>query len=117
MSASSAIIPVAPKYLDAKGLELLLQSIAQIQEFINPNLAISYILFTMVDKRANFTKQIINMIDEAYGKEIRIFKEHIPHSVRAAETSAIGKSIFAHDPNGRVAAAYDALARGVLEVA
>ena len=71
----------------------------------------------MVDRRTNLSKEIIKVIDEAYGREIRIFQDCIPHSVRAAETSATGKSIFTHDPSGRVAAAYDALAKGVLEVA
>jgi chromosome partitioning protein len=114
-AATSAIIPVCPKYLDAKGLELLLKSIAQIRKFINPSLDICGILLTMVDNRSNFTKDIIKMINEAYGENIRIFKDHIPHSVRAAETSATGKSIFAHDPKGRVAAAYASLAWEVLE--
>jgi chromosome partitioning protein len=116
-AADSVIIPVTPKYLDAKGLELLLKSISEMREFINPALEICGILLTMVDKRTNFTKEVISMIETAYGEEIRIFNDHIPHSVRAAETSATGKSIFTHDPNGRVAAAYDALAKGVLEVA
>jgi chromosome partitioning protein len=116
-AADSALIPVAPKFLDAKGLELLLRSIANIREDINPNLSICGILLTMVDSRTNFTKEIIGLIKEAYGEEIHIFKDSIPHSVRAAETSATGKSIFTHDPNGKVAAAYDALARGVLEIA
>ena len=114
-AAHSAIIPVTPKYLDAKGLELLLKSIAQIRRFINPNLDICGILLTLVDKRTNFTKEIISMIEQAYGEEIHIFKSHIPHSIRAAETSATGKSIFNHDPSGAVAAAYDALAADVLE--
>ena len=94
-AANSAIIPVAPKFLDAKGLELLLKSIAQIRKFINPNLSIGGILLTMVDKRPRFTKEIINMINDAYGEKIHIFKDHIPNSVRAAEASATGKSIFA----------------------
>ena len=114
-AADSALIPVTPKYLDAKGLELLLKSVSEIREDINPNLSICGILLTMVDNRTNFSKGIINLIKEAYGEEIRIFNEPIPHSVRAAEASATGKSIFTHDPNGRVAAAYDALVRGVLE--
>ena len=105
-AADSAIIPVTPKYLDAKGLELLLISIAQIRKHINPNLAISGILLTMVDKRAKFTKDIIGMIEQAYGEQINVFKDTIPHSVRAVETSALGISIFAHDPNGKVALAY-----------
>ena len=93
----------------------MLQSIAQIREDINPNLSICGILLTMVDTRTKFSKEIINVIDEAYGGAIRIFKDYIPHSVRAAETSATGKSIFTHDPNGRVAAAYAALTGEVLE--
>ena len=116
-AADGAIIPVCPKYLDAKGLELLLKSIAQIRKFINPDLDICGILLTMVDKRTNFTKEIIKMIEEAYGEKIRIFKEFIPHSVRAAETGATGKSIFQHDPSGKVTAAYMALTGEVLEIA
>jgi len=116
-AANSAIIPVTPKYLDAKGLELLLKSIAQIKKFINPSLTVCGILLTMVDKRTNFTKEIIDIIHTAYGNNIRIFKDHIPHSIRAAESSATGKSIFTHDPNGKVAAAYASLTGEVLEVA
>ena len=116
-AADSVIIPVVPKYLDAKGLELLLKSIVQTRRHINPQLAIGGILFTMVDKRANITKEIISMIKEAYGESINIYKEPISHSVRAVETSATGKSIFEYEPNGRVAMAYASLAREVLESA
>lgn len=116
-AADSVIIPVAPKYLNAKGLELLLKSIAQTRRHINPSLAISGILLTMVDKRANIAKGIISMIKDAYGESINIFRESIPHSIRAVETSATGKSIFEYDPNGKVAAAYASLAKEVLESA
>ena len=65
-AADSVIIPVAPKFLDAKGLELLLKSIAKIRKQINPHLSICGILLTMVDRRTNFTKDIISMIEQAY---------------------------------------------------
>ena len=116
-AADTVIIPVAPKYLDAKGLELLLKSIAQTRRHINPNLAIGGILLTMVDRRANITKGIIAMIKDAYGESINIYAEPIPHSVRVVESSATGKSIFEYDPKGKVAAAYASLAREVLESA
>jgi chromosome partitioning protein len=106
-AANSVIIPVTPKFLDAKGLELLLKSIAQVRKQINPDLSIKGILLTMVDTRARFTKDIIEMIEQAYGEQINIFKDAIPHSIRAVETSASGKSIFAYDPSGKVASAYD----------
>jgi len=113
-AADSVIIPVVPKYLDAKGLELLLRSIAQIRRQINPALTIGGILLTMVDRRANFTRDIIALIEGTYGDKIRIFGEHIPRSVRAAESTAHGISIFSYEPNGKVAAAYEALTKEVL---
>ena len=116
-AANSVIIPVAPKFLDAKGLELLLKSIAQIRRHINPSLEIGGILLTMVDRRANITKGIIAMIEQAYGEKINIFGNPIPHSVRVVETSATGKSIFEHEPNGKVATAYNLLAGEVLKSA
>ncbi|GHU78161.1 sporulation initiation inhibitor protein Soj [Clostridia bacterium] len=68
------IIPVTPKFLDAKGLELLLKTISQVKRQINPNLVIGGILLTRVDRRANFTKEIISLIENAYGGKIRILK-------------------------------------------
>jgi len=113
-AADNVIIPVTPKFLDAKGLELLLKTISQIKRQINPNLAISGILLTMVEKRANFMKEIISLIEGAYGGKIHIFGEYVPRSIRVAETSAYGKSIYLHDPKGKAAAAYAALTGEVL---
>jgi chromosome partitioning protein len=113
-AADSVIIPVIPKFLDALGLELLLKSVAQIRRQINPALEIGGILLTMVDRRTNLTREVISSIENAYGNNIRIFSESVPRSVRAAETSAQGISIFHHDPKGKVAAAYSALVEVVL---
>ena len=38
----------------------------------------------------------------------------IPRSVRAAEISAVGKSIFQHDPKGKVVEAYRSLTKEVM---
>jgi chromosome partitioning protein len=113
-AADSVIIPVCPRFLDAKGLESLLKTVAQIKRQINPNLTIDGLLLTMVDRRATFTREVISTIENAYGGNIKIFSEHIPHSVRVTEASASGVSIFTHDPNGKVAAAYSAFVREVL---
>jgi chromosome partitioning protein len=113
-AADSVIIPVCPKFLDALGLEQLLKAVSQIKRQINSSLTIEGILLTMVDRRANLSREVIASIEQAYGKNIRIFGKHIPRSVKAAECSAQGVSIFTHDPNGKVAAAYQALAREVM---
>jgi chromosome partitioning protein len=114
-TSDSVIIPVQPHFLSAKGLELLLRTIGKVRRQINPNLKVDGILMTMVDKRTNFTREIMNLLQETYGDQIRIFKSEIPISIRAVEASADGKSIFEYDPKGKVAIAYDAFAKEVMD--
>jgi chromosome partitioning protein len=54
------------------------------------------------------------LIEQSYGNDIRIFKESIPRSVRASESTAEGVSIFCTDPKGKVASAYSSLVEEVL---
>jgi ATPases involved in chromosome partitioning len=115
-AADSVIIPVQAQYLPAKGLEQLLLTINKVRRQINPRLKIDGILLTMVDNRTNYAKEISTLLREAYGTKLKVFNHDIPHSVRAAETSAEGKSIYAHDPKGRVAEAYRELAREVMRI-
>ena len=112
--ADTTLIPVQAQYLSAKGLEQLLQTVGKVRRQINPKLKIEGILLTMTDSRTNYGKQIDTLIRQAYGSKIKVFDQTIPRSVRAAETSAAGKSIFQHDPKGKVAEAYQSLAREVL---
>ena len=113
-AADTTLIPVQAQYLSAKGLEQLLQTIQKVRRQINPKLKIEGILMTMTDSRTNYGREIDALIRQVYGSKIRVFEQPIPHSVRAAEISAGGRSIFAHDPKGKVAAAYQSLTREVL---
>ena len=115
-AASSVIIPVQAQYLPAKGLEQLLKTVGRVQRQINPKLKIDGILLTMVDSRTNYARDISQLLRETYGSKLRVFAVDIPHSVRAAEISAEGKSIFTHDPKGKVATAYHALTQEVMKI-
>ena len=113
-AADQLLVPVQAHYLSAKGLEQLLQTVNKVKRQINPGLRIEGILLTMVDARTNNAKEIAALIRETYGSRLKVFDVDIPRSVRAAEISAEGKSIFAHDPGGKVAQAYKALTREVI---
>lgn len=112
--ADSILIPVQAAYLPVKGLEQLIKTIGKVKRQINPKLKIEGILLTMVDNRTNYAKDISNLLIENYGNRVRIFKNSIPMSVRAAEISAEGVSIYKHDPNGKVASAYQSLTEEVI---
>ena len=82
---------------------------------LNNNLSIEGILFTMVDRRTVYAKEIVSEVNEVYGKSIPIFPIEIPMSVRASETSQMAKTIYDYDPKGKAASAYSELTREVLE--
>ena len=115
-AANRIIIPVQAEYLPAKGLEQLLSTVSKVKRQINPKLQIDGILLTMVDNRTNFAKEIAALLRDTYGSKIKVFGTEIPHSVRAKEISAEGKSIFAHDPGGKVAEGYRNLTKEVLKM-
>ena len=112
--ADSILIPVQAAYLRLKGLEQLIKTIGKVKRQINQKLEIEGILLTMVDNRTNYAKDISNLLIENYGSKVHIFENSIPMSVRAAEISAEGVSIYKHDPNGKVASAYKSLTKEVL---
>jgi len=113
-AAKSILIPVQAQYLPVKGLEQLLQTVGKVRRQLNPKLRIDGILITMVDNRTTYTRDISALLRSTYGDNIKVFVTDIPQSVRAAETSAEGKSIYLHDSKGKVAEAYRALTMEVL---
>ena len=115
-AADGVIIPVQAQYLSAKGMEQLLQTVGKVRRQINPKLKIAGVLLTMVDQRTNYAREVGDLLRRTYGGKIRIFSTDIPHSVRAAETSAEGKSIYLHDPKGKVAQAYARLTKEVIQL-
>lgn len=113
-AADKVLIPVQAHYLSIKGLEQLIRTISKVRRQINPGLTIAGILITMADMRTVYTREIIELLHSNYDGKLRIYNNVIPLSVRAAETSAEGKSIYLHDPAGKVSAAYAALTREVM---
>lgn len=113
-TADTVLIPMQAHFLSVLGLQELIRTIANVKQRINPNLDIEGILITMADMRTNYSREIIDLLHSEYGGKLRIFSSIIPLSIRAAESSAEGRSIFLHDPAGKVSAAYAALTREVL---
>jgi chromosome partitioning protein len=113
VASDRVLIPMQPQFFSAKGLELLLQTISNVQENLNSGLAIDGALITMYDGRLNFHKEVLEVVTGTYADFFRIFDTKIPISVRVTETQANGRSIFDHDPKGKIAQSYAAFAREV----
>jgi len=113
-AADKVIIPTQPQFFSTKGLELLLSSIANVKRNLNANLIISGALITMYDSRLLFHKEVIEILNQAYGKYLKIFDTKIPISIRITETQAKSQSIFENDSNSKVAESYILFAKELI---
>ena len=115
-AADSVIIPVQAHILAAHDMDALFKTIGRVRRQLNPRLQVDGICMTMVDNRTNLARNTIKAIRDNYGSLVRVFKSEIPFAIRAAEVPEKGQSIYAYDPNGRVAKAYEALTKEVMEI-
>jgi chromosome partitioning protein len=111
-AADKVIVPVQCEYLSMRGLIQLQNTLAMIQENLNPDVDIAGILPTMVDTRTLHAKEAIEILEENFGD--RVFGARIRKTVRFAEAPVKGMSVLKYDPNGTAADAYRQLAKEVL---
>jgi len=112
-AADLVVVPVQPEYLSVIGMTQLFDTFALVKKQINPGLQIEGVLITLANMRTNLAKNTVAIIQEAYGGSVRIFPSPIPHSTKVKEASASGKSVFAYDPSGSAAYAYDQFVKEV----
>ncbi len=114
VAADRVLIPVQAAYLPVKGLQQLIKTVTVVKKRLNKDLEIEGILITMVDYRTNYAKDITEMLRENYGDTVGIMQSFIPFSVKVAEASAEGSSIYRYAPRCKVTESFERLTREVL---
>lgn len=114
-AADSVIVPVQAHYLPLKGMTQLIQTIKKVQRQINPSLRVDGVLLTLADMRTNLARATESSLKQNYGKFVKVYQTVIPVAIKAAETSAAGKSIYSYDKDGTVARAYQAFTKEVVK--
>ena len=113
LSASDGvIIPMQCEYYALEGLSALIGTITQIQQVLNPKLAIEGILRTMYDPRNSLTIDVSAQLAEYFGE--KLYRTCIPRNVRLAEAPSFGQPVLAYDRQSKGAIAYLALAGELL---
>ncbi|MFG6337417.1 MAG: AAA family ATPase [Lachnospiraceae bacterium] len=107
VAADEVIIPLHAQYYSVRGLEQLLQTIGSVRSNgLNESLRISGILYTCVNDRTTSFRDVQDILMKAYGREVKIYENYIPRSVKAEEAPSYGRSIYEYDSTGRVSCAY-----------
>ena len=113
-AADRVLIPVQAAYLPVKGLQQLIRTVNVVRKRLNKKLQIEGILINMADYRTNYAKDITEMLHENYGDTVGILDMYIPFSVKVAEASAGGMSIYRYAPKCKAAESFEALTKEVL---
>ncbi len=114
VASDSVILPMEAHYESYEALRQILDVIGRIKANFNPALVVEGILITKYQSRTKLCRQVSEYTEKNYGDKVHIFPDTIPLSIKAAELSSVGQSIFEHDPHSDVAAAYSKLASEVM---
>lgn len=95
------IVPVKTDYLAYRGVELLMESICEVKELINPRLSVMGIVATMFEKRVKDDNEILRELEERY-KVIGIVKK----MAIAKKGVYTGLSVSDQSPKNDVATEY-----------
>ncbi|MGQ0678546.1 MAG: ParA family protein [Actinomycetota bacterium] len=111
-AADSVIVPLECEYFALRGMALLMDTVAKVQERLNPELAVLGIVATMLEARTIHGREVLSRVREAFGE--KLFKTVIHKTIKFSEAPVAGLPILSYAPASNGAQEYRDLAREVL---
>lgn len=112
VAADSVIIPVKTDYLSYRGLNLMLDSIAEIKQINNRSLEVIGIVATFYDSRKKDDRVILDALKDKYGVLC------VAKDLTAARKGIYdGLSVVEYDPKSDLSKAYKQLANKIIKIA
>jgi chromosome partitioning protein len=112
-AADALIIPMPCEMLGHRGVGQLLDTVADVQEVLNRELAVWGILPTLYDGRTNHAREVLADVGERY--ELPVLEPPIPRTIRFSEAPAVGRTILATARRSAGAEAYRTVAAGLAD--
>jgi len=112
-AADWVLMPLECEFFALRGIALLTDTIAKVQDRLNPRLEILGILGTMYDPRTLHSREVLERVVQAFGDQV--FHTVIRRTVKFPETTVAGEPITTYAPTSPGAEAYRSLAREVLD--
>jgi chromosome partitioning protein len=113
VAADTVLIPLHCEYFALEGLADLVGTMRRVKASLNPVLDLEGVLLTMYDERTNLGQLVARDVREFF--KDKVFNTIIPRNVRLGEAPSHGVPAVLYDGRSRGAAAYNALAREMLE--
>jgi chromosome partitioning protein len=107
-AAHEVAIPLQCEALSHRGVGQLIETLADIRHFTNPNLEVLGVIPTMFDGRSIHARKVLEDVGERY--KVRVLEPPIRKSIRLAEAAQAGTSILSYAPTHPAADAYRLIA-------
>jgi chromosome partitioning protein len=111
-AADEVLVPLQCEMLSHRGVGQLLDTIDDARRLLNPRLVVRGVLPTMFDARMVHARAVLADVAERY--DVPVLDPPIPRSVRFAEAPAVGRSVLTTARSSKGAAAYRAVAAGLI---
>jgi chromosome partitioning protein len=111
-AADRVLMPLECEFFALRGIALLTDTIAKVQDRLNQRLEILGILGTMYDPRTLHSREVLERVVQAFGDQV--FHTVIRRTVKFPETTVAGEPITTYAPTSSGAEAHRTLAREVL---
>ncbi|MUH43887.1 MAG: AAA family ATPase, partial [Actinobacteria bacterium] len=111
-ASQGVIIPLECEFFALRGVALLMDTIAKVQDRLNPDLKLEGILATMYDPRTVHSREVLKTVVDAFGDGV--FHTVINRTIKFPETSVAGEPITSYAGTSSGADAYRQLAREVI---
>ncbi len=111
-AADSVVIPLECEYFALRGVAMLTDTIAKVQDRLNPRLTVMGLLATMFDGRTLHGREVLQTVVDAFGDQV--FHTVIRRTVKFPETTVAGEPITRYASRSVGADSYRSLAREVL---
>lgn len=112
IAANSLLIPIQCEYYALEGVAKLLESMQMVKRRMNPELEIFGVLMTMFDSRTTLSKQVVDEVQNYFGK--KMFKTIIPRNVKVSEAPSHGMPVVQYARVSKGSLAYMKLAKEVV---
>lgn len=108
-AAEGVIVPTLPAAADLRGLRLFLDTLATVQNDLNPGLELIGVIPIQFDSRLTAHNQALDLLA---GAGLPVLPS-VPRSVRVQEAAGVFQALPDYDPSGKPAAAYELITNEV----
>jgi chromosome partitioning protein len=111
-AADAVLVPLQCEFFAMEGLGLLVDTIEQVRDNLNPSLVIQGVVLTMHDGRQALTQQVEEDV-RAFLND-KVYATTVPRNVRLSEAPSFGQPALIYDMNCKGSRAYIEVAKELI---